>query len=172
MSKYYTTYFLAAVALICVVVLGLMWRQSLDESSQQAHTKSQHQAYLLQEGRCLQLDVADSPQERRDGLSNFDSLADNQGMIFLYEESGTYGFWMKDMSFPIDIIWLDKNNRVVKVKRSAQPASFPETFSPDRPAKKVIETPSGWTEEQNIKTGDQLTLVEPTATTPGDCGSD
>jgi uncharacterized membrane protein (UPF0127 family) len=129
-------------------------------------------AYLVGDTYCLQLDVARSPEKKRRGLSDRRTLAANEGMLFLYATSGRYGFWMKDMDFSIDIIWLDEDNRIVTIKGRAQPESYPQTFEPDQPAKKIIETPAGWTQKQNINSGDQLTLVGPTTTTPVVCGSD
>jgi len=167
-----TTYLLIASTLVFAVGFGFVWWQFFTEYTDTAKPDVTQQAYLTSDGQCLRLAVAETPQERQEGLSNYDSLKADQGMLFLYDQPGTYGFWMKDMDFAIDIIWLDENNRVVTIKQRVQPKSFPQTFKPDQPAKKVIETPAGWTQKQNINSGDQLTLVGPTTTTPVDCGSD
>jgi len=127
-------------------------------------------AYLADDTYCLQLDIAGSPEKKRRGLSDRSTLAANEGMLFLYATSGRYGFWMKDMNFAIDIIWLDKDSRVVDLKREARPESFPETFRPDKSAKKVIEVVSGFTKTENINIGDRLKIFGPSKTQPATCG--
>jgi uncharacterized membrane protein (UPF0127 family) len=126
-------------------------------------------AYLVGDPYCLQLDVARSPEKKRRGLSDRSTLAANEGMLFLYATSGQYGFWMKDMDFSIDIIWLDKENRVVTIKSRAKPSSYPQTFYPDQSAKKVVETPAGFAENENIKIGQRLQITTTTATSSGGC---
>jgi uncharacterized membrane protein (UPF0127 family) len=157
----------SAIAVGVFVYVG-----GLQDRSEDSRSVSRRHAYVLTNNRCVQLDVASSPEDRREGLSGYQRLADDEGMIFLYEESGRYGFWMKDMNFAIDIIWLDESNRVVGLKDNAQPDSYPQSFQPDAPAKKVVETTAGWADSNNVKMGDQLSLVAPTTTNPSGCGSD
>jgi len=159
------------VGLVILVAGFLVWLV-VPSNSDGKHTNGDQAGYAVGRNYCLQLDIADTPVKKQRGLSGRDRLEPSEGMLFLYERSGRYGFWMKDMSFPIDIIWLDEDNRIVTIKRRAQPDSYPQTFKPDQPAKKIIETPAGWTQKQNTNSGDQLTLVGPTTTTPVGCGSD
>ena len=126
--------------------------------------------YLKTGGRCVELKIAQSGKQRRIGLSNHKRLAKDSGMIFLYEKAGRYGFWMKDMDFAIDIIWLTEDNRVVGLKREARPESFPKMFRPDKSAKKVIEVVSGFTKTENINFGDRLKIFGPSKTQPATCG--
>ena len=157
---------------LIILAVGVLVWLVVPFNSDGEHTDSDQAVYAVGRDYCLQLDVADTPAKKQRGLSGRGRLEPNEGMLFPYEQSGRYGFWMKDMDFAIDIIWLDEDNRVVTIKERAHPRSYPQTFKPDQPAKKVIETPAGWTQKQNINSGDQLTLVGPTTTTPVDCGSD
>ena len=64
--------------------------------------------------------IADSDVERKRGLSGRPNLVDGTGMLFVFKESGEHGIWMKDMRFPIDILWLDERLRVVFIKEDAR----------------------------------------------------
>lgn len=119
--------------------------------------------------RCLRLDVADTPQLRRQGLGGRDGLAENQGMIFLYGVSGEYGYWMKGMNFPIDMIWLNAEDEIVTIKTSVPPDTYPEVFYPTESARKIIEVSAGVAAELNLEVGDQLNLSTPTSTPTVDC---
>ena len=57
------------------------------------------------------LDIARTDEEKNKGLAKFDSIKDNEGMIFIFEVPGRYSFFMKDMKFNIDIIFLDENHK-------------------------------------------------------------
>ena len=157
----------AAVTILVVGISAWVVMSAYSGPNKETQTQS---AYLVGDTYCLQLDVAQSPEKKRRGLSDRRTLAADEGMLFLYERPGRYGFWMKDMNFPIDIIWLDKDNRVVGLKREAQPESFPETFRPKKSAKKVIEVVSGFTKTENINLGDRLKIFGPSKTQPATCG--
>src|ERR671923_23790 len=61
----------------------------------------------------LVADIAETGEQRSKGLAIKDSLNETEGMLFVFSEPRQYVFWMKDMKFPIDIIWLDSNKTVV-----------------------------------------------------------
>src|SRR3990167_2025451 len=75
-------------------------------------------------------------------------------MFFVFPVSDTYGFWMRHMQFPIDMIWIDENFRIVHIEKSVTPDSFPETFTPDAPARFVLETSAGFAKKNGILIGD------------------
>ena len=92
--------------------------------------------------------------KREQGLSARVVLAENNGMLFIFDRSGVYPFWMKDMNFPIDIIWLDENLKVVYIKKDARPESYPDVYGSEKKAKYVLEVSSGFSEKNNLKVGD------------------
>ena len=100
--------------------------------------------------------VADTPALRTQGLSGRVKLKENEGMLFLFEEPAQYPFWMKDMLFPIDMIWFDADRKVVDITKDATPSSYPELFSPKVKAQYVLEVLSGWAGRHKLKEGDQL----------------
>lgn len=96
--------------------------------------------------------VVDSVAQAR-GLSGRESLGENKGMLFIFPESGLYPFWMKDMKFPIDIIWISEFGKVVHIKKNALPTSYPDLFVSEDLAKYVLEVPNGFTDKHDIKVG-------------------
>jgi len=104
----------------------------------------------------LTIEVADSPQERMQGLSGRKSLAQDEGLIFLFEDPLVSSFWMKDMLFPIDIIWISGEGTVVGFEEEVDPSTFPKTFSPKEPVKYVLEVNSGWVRANNVQVGDAV----------------
>ena len=117
-----------------------------------------HPATVVVDGREFKVQVADSHSERQRGLSDQGALANDEAMIFIFEEPGLHGFWMKDMKFSIDIIWIDENLRVVHVEKNISPSSYPESFIPSVDAKYVLEVYTGQAEAQGIGLGDPVRL--------------
>ena len=107
----------------------------------------------------LEIEVAETFSEKAQGLSGRDRILDNQGMLFVFKTPGRYPFWMKGMKFPIDIIWLDKDLKIVEINKEVQPESFPELLRPSVPIQYVLEVKNGWVDEHNIKQGDKCSLI-------------
>lgn len=107
-------------------------------------------------GEELTLKVADTEALREQGLSGSNPLAEHEGMIFVFPEPGEYGFLMKDMLYPIDIIWLDEKYRIVSAEEHAMPESYPKVFYPASPARYVVELKAGFILEYKLKKGDVL----------------
>ena len=102
--------------------------------------------------------IADSPVEREQGLSGRPSLPRDEGLLFLFGQPDRQAFWMKDMLFPIDILWFDVEGRLAYAAESVSPSTYPDTFSPDVPSLYVLEVPAGFVKEKNIKIGDLLSF--------------
>lgn len=110
-------------------------------------------------GQKVRVDVADDVASQQQGLSGRASLKEDEGLLFIFSQPGKYGFWMKDMNFPIDIIWISEDLKVVYIKKDARPELFPEQYSPTRNAKYVLEVVSGFSEKNNLEVGDQAEFV-------------
>ncbi len=112
----------------------------------------------------LSVSVADDTEKRRVGLSETASLADNEGMLFVFDSQNTQPiFWMKDMEIDIDIIWIN-DGKITKIDEKVQ---APLTGTQDKelplyksntPVDYVLETAAGWTQKYNIKVGDEVAL--------------
>lgn len=107
----------------------------------------------------VKVDLAKSEETRKAGLSGRTSLQSDQGMLFVFDEVGKYAFWMKEMNFPIDIIWIDQNLEVNYIKKNALPSSYPETFSPNLDSLYVLEVNAGFSERNNLKRGDKVEFL-------------
>lgn len=99
------------------------------------------------------VEVVKTPEARAKGLSGRESLAEDTGMIFFFEEPTMVGFWMKEMLFAIDIVWIDASGVIIGAVEEAKPDSFPQIFSPSGPIKYVLELPSGTVSKHGIDTG-------------------
>lgn len=103
--------------------------------------------------------VAQTQAERQRGLSGSAPLADDQAMLFVFPSDGKWGFWMKDMNYPIDIIWLDQHQVVRHIAENAQPGSYPDiTFAPPVATRYVIETKAGIARAKRITIGTQADI--------------
>ncbi len=108
-------------------------------------------------GQDIKVDTVTTPESRAQGLSGRGVLAEDEGMLFVFEKPGQYNFWMKDMNFAIDMIWIGEDMRVIYIKKDARPEDFLSTFGPDKDAKYVLEVNSGFSDKYNLVAGD---LVE------------
>ncbi len=118
--------------------------------------------YVKIAGQTIKVDLATTLTKQAQGLSGRSELKENEGMLFVFAKSGTYHFWMKDMKFSIDIIWISKDLKVVYIKKNIQPESYPETYGPGsslESALYVLEVTSGFSEKNNLKTGDTIKFV-------------
>ncbi|OGD67316.1 hypothetical protein A2442_00930 [Candidatus Campbellbacteria bacterium RIFOXYC2_FULL_35_25] len=106
----------------------------------------------------FRISIADTALERARGLSNKISLPKEEGLLFVFNEIGVYHFWMKDMNFPIDIIWIGEDYKIVYIKENALPESYPEKFNPNQPALYVLEINAGMVSENEIKIEDFVFL--------------
>jgi uncharacterized membrane protein (UPF0127 family) len=107
----------------------------------------------------VSLEIADTLAERVQGLSGRTNLPPNTGLLFIFNSSDYQGIWMKDMLFPLDIIWLDDSYRVVYIESNVSPDTYPQIFRPTEPARYVIEAAAGFSAEKKIHVGDVLKIV-------------
>ncbi len=107
----------------------------------------------------VNIQVALTVEEQIQGLSGRKSLSDNEGLLFVYERPGFPNFWMKDMNFPIDIIWINADEYVVDTTENLGPDTYPQTFSPIEPTKYVLEVNAGYAQENEIEKGDEVLII-------------
>jgi|SRR3989338_1484778 len=106
----------------------------------------------------LEIAIADNPQEQSGGLSGVAKITNKQGMLFIFPQPLLPSFWMKNMRFALDIIWIDADSKIVSISKNISPATFPKTFSPPFPVLYVLEVNSGWSDRNNIKVGDNISF--------------
>jgi len=113
-------------------------------------------------GKEFSVQVADMPASRTKGLSGRVSLPENGGMFFDFNAYGDYGFWMRDMNFPIDIIWI-KDDSIVGFSENVLPEPGKSIFSlttyhPPKQVDKVLEINAGLVRKYGFKVGDGVFL--------------
>lgn len=103
-------------------------------------------------------ELADTKSSRELGLSGRPIMKDGEGLLFEFDASGRYGFWMKDMMFPLDIIWINQDGIVVEVERNVKPDSYPKTFMNASPASYVLELNAGIAEKHRLFIGSKVKI--------------
>ena len=94
--------------------------------------------------------VANTPEKMIKGLSGVEKLEDNEGMIFVYPDEGERIFWMKDMNFPIDILWFNSNNEIVHIEENVLPENYPERYGEGVMAQYIMEFNAGFIERNSL----------------------
>lgn len=107
----------------------------------------------------FEFEIADTPQERRQGLSGKSSLGDTKAMLFVFDKPGKECIWMKDMRFNLDILWFDAQKKLIYEKRNVAPSTYPEQFCPDKEATYVVEMTANVADKNHIKLGDKLEIA-------------
>lgn len=108
------------------------------------------------DGTPLSLAIADTPHAEETGLSNQLSLQPNQGLLFVFDHPNMYGFWMKEMKFPIDVMWFDDSYKVVTIQKDFLPSSYPTISYPTASSTYVLEVPAGFADVHDIHIGSEL----------------
>jgi len=108
----------------------------------------------------VDLEIADDQDERWEGLSTHDSLADDEGMLFVYDEPGNHTFVMRQMDFGIDIIYVDANGCITSVNPAPEPGPNETGSNQEYPGygQYVIEVPIGLASENGIAAGDPVRI--------------
>lgn len=141
------------IACIALVVGAITWQAASGYFSSSSTT-----LYL---GRgTFSAQVLSSQSERNKGLSGTSRLPDDRAMLFVFESSGKWGIWMKDMNYAIDIVWLDESKTVVHYEERVSPSTYPRIFKPSKDARYVVEFNSGTIDREAISIGQQADFAE------------
>ncbi len=134
-------FFLITIALFAVFARSFYHQANPDE--------------LKINNRVLKIEIANKEAERIKGLSGRDALAENSSLLFVFEKEAYYSIWMKEMNFPIDIAWLDKDKKIIYLESNVSPDTYPKTFVSKEPALYVLEVNAGFFTQNDIKAGDR-----------------
>src|SRR5919109_1562425 len=107
----------------------------------------------------LNADVPITSELMAKGLAVKNQLKENEAILFVFEESAKHSFWMKDMKFPIDIIWLDNDGKVVHIEQNLQPCVLVlicPNYIPNTDSQYVLETATEFTQRYNISVGTDI----------------
>ncbi len=110
-------------------------------------------------GTKLAVEVANDDAKRQQGLSGREALPKDGGMLFVFDEPGRYEFWMKDMRFALDMLWLAGGKVIEVTAKVPAPSSAtpePARIRPQQAVDMVIEVPAGWAAANRVSAGDQV----------------
>src|SRR5215216_782413 len=107
----------------------------------------------------LNADIPITSELMAKGLAVKNQLKENEAMLFAFEDSAKHPFWMKDMKFPIDIIWLDSDGKVVHIEQNLEPCLsvfICPNYTSNTDSQYVLETVAGFTQRYNISVGTDI----------------
>ena len=113
----------------------------------------------------LQVQIADNEPRRVRGLMFQDQLPYDQGMIFVFDEPGSYSLWMLNMQFSLDMIWFDEKGNVVHIETDVPPCKTAletmtcQSIVPKGEAMYILEVTSGFVEKFNIDKNSKLSII-------------
>ena len=136
------------IAVVGIVVLALSYNFLAQNNAKNAPKTLKIGVSLLN------IEIAKTDLDRERGLSGRVELAENEGLLFIFDREGYYGFWMKDMNFPIDIAWLDKNKKIIHIEENILPETYPKIFNATSTSLYVLETRAEFFKNSKIKIGD------------------
>jgi uncharacterized protein len=140
---------LFVVILICIFIISILINSS---DKKVTAIKFNDQVFKVK--------IAKTDQEKQIGLSSTKRLPQNEGMLFLFSNPGYYSFWMKEMKFPIDIIYIN-GNKVTTIIKNAMPPSDSvslTTYQPREKSDKVLEVNAGLADKYNIQEGSVIKI--------------
>lgn len=106
-------------------------------------------------GTLVNVEIVYSGHDKEIGLTEHANLQPNEGMWFIFDESKAYPFWTKGMDFPIDIIWVDENYKIVDLKENLQPCNIDSCaqYRAKVPIRYALEVPAGFVRSNRIQIG-------------------
>ncbi|MEW5895049.1 MAG: DUF192 domain-containing protein [Candidatus Omnitrophota bacterium] len=112
---------------------------------------------------CFSVEIADDPEEQAMGLMFRETLAEDAGMLFVFDRDDRYFFWMKNTFIPLDLMWLDKDMKVAYIEENVPPCQNDPcpSYGPSIPARYVLELNAGTVQRLGLKTGNQARNFAP-----------
>lgn len=139
-----------ALLVLCISP-GLAWPQSTQLPQAEIHIDT----------HAIQVEVANTPATRQRGLMGRTSLLDGHGMLFVFDVTDTYCFWMKDTPLPLSIAFITAQGRIVNI---ADMHPYSEAVHcPGEAVRYALEVPQGWFTRMKIKLGDLVVPLPPSA---------
>ncbi len=108
------------------------------------------------DGTTIAVAIADTPALQELGLGDRDDLPQGEGMLFVFPVDKAYAFWMKDMRFSIDMVWISESGNITYMAQDVSPDTYPEDFIPTSPARYVLELPAGYAQSHDFQVGDAV----------------
>ena len=103
----------------------------------------------------LDIEIAQTDYETQTGLMYRDSMAKNNGMLFIFKDEQPRSFYMKNTKIPLDIIYINSDKKIVSIQKNAKPMDE-SSLPSEKPAKYVLEVNAGFSNEWRLKSGDSI----------------
>ncbi len=127
------------------------------------NTQTKQASFVSIGGHKVNVEIAETESARQKGLGGRVSLGADEGMLFIFPNQDRHHFWMKDLAFPLDFIWIN-NGKVVDIAVNIPaepeiPDDLLKIYSSQEPVNWVLEVNAGWAEWNGIKVGDSVELT-------------
>ncbi len=120
---------------------------------------NQNNGVCIENKKCFSVTLAETLKEKQIGLSETRVLLEDEGMFFVYSNPTQASFWMKEMNFSIDIIWIDENLEIIGVEKNLEPCQNEKVckvfYSPQE-ILYILEINSGLSEDYDFELGDRI----------------
>ena len=154
--------FLIILGIILVIIAGVFFYQNRpDGGFGLIKSNDAPKSTVKINNQTFKIETATTSAELQKGLSGRESLPKDQGLLFIFDHKDFHTFWMKNMKFPIDILFIN-GDEIVSIEKNAQPMKSADEelplFKPSEVADKVLEINSGLADKYEIKTGDKIEI--------------
>ncbi len=159
------TFFLVIIFVLAVAASALLLMKGANKNSlySQSLPMEQNNDVVRKEiwvgANKLMVEIASTTEARAKGLGGRNNLGEEAGMLFLFGEPDYQGFWMKDMRFPLDFIWI-QGDKIIDITSNvpapANPSDLLPIYQPAEKADKVLEVNAGWVARHEVKIGDTV----------------
>lgn len=146
-------------AILFALFLAIVLSQDYFKTGNFSFFKKEKVATITIKDHTFKLLLAKTPAEKEIGLSKHKSLPQDYGMLFLFDSPDLYSFWMRDMSFPIDIIYINDDQVVTILENNMPPKNKTDNLpvlQPKQPANRVLEINAGLSKKYGFSEGDRV----------------
>ena len=156
------------ISIVVVILIGIVFFSTLyfNETSQEVRefyesiSFSEVHIYTTNSEIIVNAEIANTPQKQSQGLMFRENMKWNHGMLFIFDNEDILSFWMKDTLIPLDMIFIDKNFRIINIINNAIPCNMKTCpdYSSEKPAKYVLEVNAGFVKTNDIESGDFISI--------------
>jgi len=156
MKKMIKKQIIIIVTLAAAIFLAVFYTWSANIKNNNHDTQTKQVCY---DDRCFNVELAITSEEQERGLMEREKLSSDSGMLFIYQSEGDHSFWMKNTKIPLDMIWIDKDLKVVSIVTAEPCLADPcPIYDPQKQAKYVLELNASTAKNINLKEGDEVTF--------------
>jgi len=133
------------------------------EDAARAFQGAAHATVRFPASRVITAVLADTPERSMYGYMFHPEVKEDEGMLFVYPESASHPFWMKNTLVPLDIVWMDESFTILYIEAPAKPCTADPcaTYGTPRLSRYVLELRAGTAHREGLKPGDRLSVALP-----------